>query len=86
MENLPRSTINAFMKGKGSLAILWHVLEAIVAHGEVLSARNVAAERRLQVVQPVTLLECSLALAAARVGDPGLGAHSERWWWWWWSW
>lgn len=54
------TTINASAEGKGSLALLGRVLEAIVAHGEVLPARNIAPKRRLQVVQPVALLECSL--------------------------
>ena len=64
---------DAFAERDGSLAFPGHVLGAIVAHGDVLSGRNSAAERRLQVVQPVALLKGPLGPAAASVGDPGLG-------------
>ena len=73
------STINVFAEGLGSLAFLGHVLGAIVAHGEVLSDRDIAAERRLRVPQPVALLKSYLGLAIACVGDPGLGAYLGCW-------
>lgn len=73
------STINVFAEGLGSLAFLGHVLGAIVAHGEVLSGRDISAERRLQVPQPVALLKSYLGLAIACVGDPGLGAYLGCW-------
>ena len=59
----------------GGLAFLGHVLGAVAAHGELLSVGDGAAERRLQVVQAVALLEGSLGLAVAGVGVPDLVAH-----------
>ena len=75
MEDL-RLSLSKALAGRGvGLAFLGHVLGAIVAHGELLSAREIALERRVQVPQPFALLEGSLGLAAASVGDLGLGAH-----------
>lgn len=52
----------ALAERDGGLAFLGQVLGAVVALGELLSVGDGAAERRLQVVQAVALLEGSLVL------------------------